>query len=162
MQLTNSTDYAIRVVVFLASEGRLASSSEIAEKMGIPVSYLRMIAAPLRETGIIASHKGSLGGYGLAAPPESISLLDIIRITEGTTKINRCLEHDRYCSRFATESCPVRACYVEMQESIEAALAAMTIDKVVERAAAMQVPNEALSGAPGAAHGAALAERRPA
>lgn len=131
MHLTNATDYAVRVVVLLASEGRLIPSSEISRRMGIPFDYLRAVVAPLREAGIVASEMGSLGGYRLAARPEDVSLLDIIKLTEGTAKINRCLEHDRYCSRFATEACPVRSCYMDAQSRVEECLGAMTISCLV-------------------------------
>lgn len=40
----------------------------------------------------------------LKKQPEDISMLDIINIFELTTKLNLCLEEDRYCSRFATQS----------------------------------------------------------
>lgn len=131
MQFTNSTDYAIRMVLYLASEGRRVSSSEISRKMGIPFDYLRAVAAPLREAGLVASYKGSRGGYELAMSPERISLFDIVELTEGTVKINRCLEHDRFCNRFATESCPVRACYSYAQALVEGSLRLLTIDRVI-------------------------------
>lgn len=138
MQFTNNTDYAIRLVIFLAAEGRRASTSEIAERMGIPFDYLRAVAAPLREAGLVTSHKGSRGGYELARAPERISLFDIVELTEGTTKINRCLEHDRFCNRFAAESCPVRSCYVHLQALIEGVLRLLTIDRVLESTAVVE------------------------
>lgn len=131
MQLTNTTDYAIRMVVHLAAQRRVVSSAEIARTMGIPVDYLKVVSAPLRAAGIIASRKGVRGGYVLSKPPENITLLDIIELTEGTTKINRCLEHDRYCSRFATETCPVRACYVQLQTIVEYGLRSVTIGRLI-------------------------------
>ena len=41
MQLTITTDYAIRLVLYLAlNKGRIVPATEIAEKMGIPKKYL--------------------------------------------------------------------------------------------------------------------------
>lgn len=64
----------------------------------------------------------------LAKKPTEISLYEIINVLEATTKLNRCLEVGRYCSsRFATENCPVRAFYCELQSLIEKKLQAMTV-----------------------------------
>ena len=40
MQLMATTDYAIRMILYLATVGRKASSAEIAEKMEVPRKYL--------------------------------------------------------------------------------------------------------------------------
>ena len=134
MQLTSGTDYAIRVIVYLAATGRMVTSNEISKEMGVPYDYLRAIVTPLRAAGMVASRKGSQGGYSLAKPAEDITLLDIVRITEDTTRINRCLEHDRYCSRFATEHCPVRKCYVQVQDCLDEALNSITVARLVANA----------------------------
>ena len=42
-------------------------------------------------------------------------------------QLNRCLEPDHYCSRFAVDSCPVRRVYVAMQEQMERGLSSITI-----------------------------------
>ena len=47
-------------------------------------------------------------------------------------KINRCLEHDKYCSRFATETCPVRHGYAIIQDNLEKSLAGITIKDLME------------------------------
>ena len=63
----------------------------------------------------------------LAKKPTEISLYEIINVLEATTKLNRCLEVGRYCRGFATEICPVRAFYCELQSLIEKKLQAMTV-----------------------------------
>lgn len=115
MQLNITTDYAIRTVLYLAIQGKITPSNEISERMGIPKNYLLKITRKLSEAGIISRHKGIYGGFALKKKPKEITLLDIIEIMEGTTKINRCLEEDEYCSRFATDTCPVRSFYASLQ-----------------------------------------------
>ena len=48
-----------------------------------------------------------------------ISLFDIINIFEPRTKLNRCLEEDRYCSRFAVEKCSVGEVYTKIKHIFE-------------------------------------------
>ncbi len=134
MQLMATTDYAIRMILYLATVGRKASSAEIAEKMEVPRKYLINITRSLREAGLIRTQMGVNGGYSLAKEPAEISLLDITAAMEGTMKINRCLEEDAYCNRFATEHCPVRKCYTMIQREIEEKLGAISIARLLQEA----------------------------
>jgi Rrf2 family protein len=55
----------------------------IATAQGIPGRFLESILAELRRSGIIASQRGSDGGYWLARPAAEVSVADIIRAVEG-------------------------------------------------------------------------------
>jgi len=127
MQLNVTTDYAIRMTLFLAILGTPMGSEDISKQMGIPKQMIAQIAKPLRNAGIIATKRGVGGGFSLNRKPEDISLADIFNAVEGTTRINRCLEEDCYCSRHATETCPVRKFYKEMQTFLDEAFSGKTI-----------------------------------
>ena len=131
MQLKITTDYAIRAVICIASSAGVRSSRDIADSMHIPREYFIQISKTLREQGILQAHPGKNGGYTLARPAEEISLFDIIHAMEGTTRLNRCLEYDAYCSRFASDSCPVRTVYQKVQQTLEEALAGTTIASLI-------------------------------
>lgn len=49
MQLNITTDYAIRTVLYLGSEGKSRTAKEIAEEMCIPQKYLIKILSKLRK-----------------------------------------------------------------------------------------------------------------
>ncbi|MFQ8922903.1 MAG: RrF2 family transcriptional regulator [Clostridium paraputrificum] len=119
MQLKVSTDYAIRIVLYTAITRKITTSKELSDKLGIPQSIVFKLGKKLSDNGIISITTGVQGGFLLKKRPEDISLFDIIDIFEPTTKINRCLEEDKYCSRFATEDCPVRKVYCRMQRRFE-------------------------------------------
>lgn len=132
MQLKITTDYAIRIVLYLSTQrGRVVSSKEIAQMMHIPRKYLIQIGADLREMGILSIHAGRYGGYSLVDVPEQITLYDIVNATEDTIKINRCMENDTYCNRFATSHCPMRRCYAVMQTVWEQFLRGITIADLI-------------------------------
>lgn len=122
MQLKISTDYAIRIVLYTASTGKIISSKELSESLGIPQSLVFKIGKKLNDNDIVSVSTGVHGGFSIKKPPEEISIFDIIDIFEPTTRLNRCLEEDKYCSRFATENCNVRKVYCKIQESIETSL----------------------------------------
>lgn len=119
MQLKVSTDYAIRIVLYLAVARKIITSKELSAKLGIPQSIVLKIGRKLNNNDIITITSGIQGGFILKKQPENVSLFEIINIFEQTTKINRCLEEDEYCSRFATESCPVRKVYYKIQQNFE-------------------------------------------
>lgn len=52
--------------------------SDIAERVGISVSYAEQIAAKLRRAGIIVSARGPNGGYALPYPAAQTMIIDII------------------------------------------------------------------------------------
>lgn len=133
MQLTLMTDYAIRTVLCLVEKGRIVPAGEIAESMAIPKAYLMKVLKVLRDAGYIEASTGANGGYWMAVRAEKLTLLDIIQVTESTTRLNKCMEEDHFCSRSATEECPVRKFYLAVQETIETQLSDMTIAGLLDK-----------------------------
>lgn len=128
MQLTMATDYSIRAILYLAQAGRMAPVSEISEKMMIPAQYLITLSRKLKNHHLIAAHGGKQGGYYLARPATTITLLDIMKATEGTIKCTRCLDNNQFCNYSNAESCPVREVYQELQNMTEQLLDSVTIE----------------------------------
>jgi transcriptional regulator, Rrf2 family len=132
MQLNITTDYAIRIVSYLAIRGELVNSETIASVMGIPRGYVLKITKKLVRAGIAARVIGAQSGFLLDKGPEKISLYEIINIMEPTTRLNRCLEEDKYCSRFTTENCPVRFFYSGLQKLLETKSQEMTVADLLQ------------------------------
>lgn len=55
----------------------------LAEAQGLPVKFLEAILAELRRSGLVASQRGSEGGYRLARPASKISVADVFRAIDG-------------------------------------------------------------------------------
>ena len=118
MQLNVTTDYAIRIVLYLAIKDRVVNSSEIAKAMGIPPTYIMKITRTLKQANILSEKRGVDGGFMLNRAPEKLTLLEIISALEKTVNINRCLEEDEYCSRNAVSFCNVRKLLVRLQAEL--------------------------------------------
>ncbi|HGS9607867.1 Rrf2 family transcriptional regulator [Clostridioides difficile] len=131
MQIKVSTDYAIRIVLYLAITNRITPSKELSDKLCIPQSIVLKIGKKLSYNSIVKITTGVVGGFELQKQPEDISMFDIINMFEPTTKLNRCLEEDKYCSRFATECCPVRKFYCKAQKQFEDSLKSTTIAELL-------------------------------
>lgn len=84
MRVTAKVDYAVRAAVELAaSERSPVKADELAQRQGIPPRYLESILADLRRAGLVASQRGSEGGYRLALDPSRITVAGVIRAVEG-------------------------------------------------------------------------------
>jgi Rrf2 family protein len=93
LSLGRRADYAIRATLDLARQegGGRRKAREISESMSVPMSYLPQILAELVRAELVVSVAGPRGGYQLARPSTSISLLDVVRATEGDVASTRCV-----------------------------------------------------------------------
>lgn len=83
MKLTRHTDYALRVMLHLASvDGGKSSISEIAATHGISRNHLMKIIHQLGLGGFIRTLRGRGGGFVLARPAAEIRIGDVVRYSE--------------------------------------------------------------------------------
>lgn len=84
MRISARVDYAVRALAELAAAGEGPVKGDvIAARQGVSVNFLENILADLRRAGMVASQRGSVGGYWLAVPAETITVADVIRTVEG-------------------------------------------------------------------------------
>ena len=129
MQLNITTDYAIRIVLYLAT----SQGKELPENLCIPQHYILKVTKKLENEKLINVQNGKNGGFSIAKDKAQINLLDIIKLMEPTIKINRCLEPDKYCSRCATEYCSVRKTYCFLQKIMEERLSSITVEEILKQ-----------------------------
>ncbi len=66
--------------------------ARLAAWFDLPVEYLKKRLQALVRAGILTSTPGVRGGFGLARPPERITLLDVVTAVEGGVDPFRCTE----------------------------------------------------------------------
>ena len=114
--LSKRTKYAMLAMVVLARNyGEDAVPiGRIAESERIPQRVLEGILLRLKNQGLLQSRRGKSGGYELARRPDEISLLDIVRLFEGSVSLLSCVCEDVYrpCEFCKDEStCPIRSTF---------------------------------------------------
>lgn len=83
MRLTVHTDYALRMLIYLAThDGRQATIAEVADRYGISQHHLTKVAHQLGQAGFIATTRGKGGGLRLGRDPAEISLGAVVRFSE--------------------------------------------------------------------------------
>ncbi len=83
MQITSYTDYALRVLLYLAmSPNKQANVTEIAEFYNISRNHLVKIVHQLGSKNFVTTTRGKGGGISLQRPPELINIGDVVRSME--------------------------------------------------------------------------------
>lgn len=91
MMFSQTTEYALRAVVWLAEkQGTAQTTQEIATAAQIPLGYLAKVLQTLSRAGLVTALRGKRGGFELAKPPSSISVLEIINVIEPIRRIRTC------------------------------------------------------------------------
>ncbi|MDR1774069.1 MAG: Rrf2 family transcriptional regulator [Clostridioides sp.] len=130
MQLNITTDYAIRIILYLGMKKGVVSSKEISENMGITQNYVIKITSNLSNAGFVKKVRGMNGGFMLIK--DDLTLYDIVEKIEPTIRINRCIEEEQYCSRCATKNCAIRRKFVGLQGTIDGYLKSITIKDLID------------------------------
>lgn len=104
MSLSQKCQYSLRAVFELAKHyGRgPVKISDIATKQAIPTRFLEVILNQLKQAGFVESRRGSMGGYVLTRPPESLTVGDVIRYVEGPLSPVPCM------TSTSSKSCPLQ------------------------------------------------------
>ncbi len=93
MRLTVHTDYALRVLMYLALCGeRLATIPEIARTFAISEAHLTKVVHNLAGHGYVETTRGRGGGLRLARPPEAITVGRVVRRLESDFRLVECFD----------------------------------------------------------------------
>jgi len=122
MKLSKLTDYAVVLLSFLAQAKRgPQSASALAEDTGIPAPTVAKLMKMLVKGGLVASTRGTAGGYALARMGEEISVADIITAVEGPIALTACVEEsEELCAVEST--CGVAGNWESVNTAVRAAL----------------------------------------
>ncbi|MDQ7820090.1 MAG: Rrf2 family transcriptional regulator [Armatimonadota bacterium] len=143
MKLSRESEYALAGLAHLARKkpGTVLTLRSIASAGGLPPVFLAKIFRRLTRAGLLTSHRGGRRGYGLARPPEAISVKEIVEAVEGADVFRRCVFWSNRCSD--DRPCilhelwkTVRPQVVEMMESLTLADVARGPLRIAQLAAA--------------------------
>ena len=91
MKLTQYSDLGLRLMMYLAHRyGEPVTIQEMSDRFAVSKNHMVKISHQLTGSGLIESTRGRNGGVGLAEPPESISVEQVLRATEDNFDLVEC------------------------------------------------------------------------
>lgn len=94
MQLTQFTDYALRVLIYIAVREDKCTIAEIAQVYDISANHLVKIVHKLAQEGILNTVRGKHGGIYLAKDPKTLNLKDVVLLLEPNFHIVGCFDKE--------------------------------------------------------------------
>ena len=99
MRLTTMTDYAMRLLMYVAQQpDRLCTIAEVAKAYDISEAHLMKITHQLALNGWLETVRGRGGGMRLGAAPAEINLGAVVRSIEPDFYLVDCLTQEADCS----------------------------------------------------------------
>jgi Rrf2 family nitric oxide-sensitive transcriptional repressor len=133
MRLTKHSDYALRVLVYVAAaEGRQVSTEQVAASYSISSHHLVKVVGTLGKAGFLTIRRGRSGGFVLAREPGEIRIGEVVAATEPDFAFVECMELDnRAC--VLTGACALVGALREAQRAFLAKLDEYTLADVIGR-----------------------------
>ena len=127
IRLSRITDYGIVLMVQLArvEDDAARNARHLAAETDLPVPVVSKVLKSLAREGLLASQRGSKGGYALARPPEDISVPEMISALEGPISLTACAAHPSTCSQ--ESSCDVREPWQQINAAVHEALSRISL-----------------------------------
>ena len=133
MQLTRGADYAVRVMVHLATlpEGRRARLHELADAAEVPESFLSKVLQALAGAELVSSRRGKTGGFWILPRGREASMREVIEAVDGPIALTVCLNASIGCERRAW--CPAHPVWARAQRAMLDVLMNISVNEMAAR-----------------------------
>jgi len=134
MQLTRAADYAIRVMVYLATlpDHQRALLPDLASATDAPESFLSKVLQSLAHAELISSRRGKLGGFAVLPRGRHATMREVIEAIDGSICLNVCLNGGKECERKST--CPAHPVWARAQRAMLDVLMSVTVSSMAGQA----------------------------
>lgn len=128
--ISQTAEYALRAVVFLAGQGEGARTvAQIAEATYVPAGYLAKVMQNLSRARLVRSQRGLNGGFTLARDPSELSVLEIINAVDPLRRFPECpLGIESHGKRL----CPLHRRLDDAAQTVENAFYKTMVSELVE------------------------------
>lgn len=121
--LSKRARYAIKTLIYIYKNeaSHHVTAKSISENENIPFKFLEKILRELRQHKIVKSKRGSVGGYRFFNAPNTVKVMDIMRIMDGPIALIPCVSENFYekCDECVDEeTCRVRHLFAELRDQM--------------------------------------------
>lgn len=130
MQITRYTDYAMRLMMYLAiHDPKRVTIAEVAKCYGISRNHLMKVAQLLSNEGYITGVRGKHGGLHLACSAQQLNVGKLVRLTEQHTTLVDCFTGGGGC--LLTPACHLKNIFANALEHFFTTLDQYTLADLV-------------------------------
>lgn len=136
-----SVEYGVHCLLHLVRmpEDSWLTAKDVAEFQGVSAPYVAKLFTRLQKRGLLISAEGVGGGYRLAAPATTISVLDVIDALEEDKALYRCRDVRSKCilhgnnppSWSTSTMCELRAAMFLAESKMREELSHVTLESLV-------------------------------
>jgi FeS assembly SUF system regulator len=142
IRMSKLTDYAILLLAHLARAPGTLTAHELASRSRVPLPTVSKLAKELSKAGLVVSHRGRNGGYGLARPADRISVAEIVEALEGPIALTECAKPGKIeCG--IEDTCIAKASWDPVSNAIERALRGLALSSIAPFRAGEEEPEAA-------------------
>jgi len=141
LRISKLTDYGTVILACLALQpARTLTASEVAERTKVGLPTVSKLLKKLQRAGLVASTRGSHGGYQLSRPAAEITAARILDALEGPFALTECSGAHSSCD--LESSCRVGHAWQRVNGAIRRALSDITLAQLsgVERSGVTHIP----------------------
>ena len=133
MQLTRAADYAVRVMVYLATLApeKRVFLPDLAEATSTPESFLSKVMQALARAGLISSRRGKHGGFAILPKGREATMREVIEALDGPISLNVCLNRGDDCERKSW--CPAHPVWARAQRAMIDVLMGVTVSAMASK-----------------------------
>jgi Rrf2 family iron-sulfur cluster assembly transcriptional regulator len=134
MKVSAQEEYGLRCLLQLASlgEGESLSLAQVAEREGISQANAGKLLWILNKAGLVASTRGTKGGYRLSRPATAIRLSEVIKVLDEDVLASHCNSYTGVLDACVhTGNCGIRPVIVGLHEVVAQALSNITLAQLV-------------------------------
>ena len=131
MVITREADYAVRLMLTIASKdrGSVASARRLSEEAKVPYELARGLLSRLAEAGLLNSHRGRAGGFALARPASDITMGEILSVAGEDLALNVCVVDPENCS--SSSYCLMHPVWSAASDMLRGYLGEMSLAEVI-------------------------------
>jgi Rrf2 family protein len=131
VQISAKADYAVRALLVMAADpdGKPIKGETIARSQGMPVKFVENTLVELRRTGLVASQRGTAGGFKLGKPADEITIADVVRAVDGPLAEVRGVRPDE--TSYEGPAAMLKTVWIAVRANLRAVLEHVTLADVV-------------------------------
>lgn len=115
--INREEDYALRIIIYLATVGKMVKTKEICENLFLSRPIVLKIVNKLKSSGFLITKTGKEGGLTVTEKVYDASLYEILHSIGFSSRINQCLYPETGCQLMCI--CKVNTLFNEIQIEIE-------------------------------------------